>query len=152
MTSCVAHRIELAAPARSNFGVAWISLTAALAIHIVDEATTDFLSVYNPSVRLIRSYLPFLPLPTFSFSVWLTGLILGVLLLLILSPLAFQGARLIVPAAYFLGMMMMGNGLLHIAASIYMMRLMPGVCSAPLLLASSIYLLISVRNYQRKGA
>ena len=47
------------------FGFAWLAFALALAVHVLDEATHDFLSVYNPSAQAIRSRLPFLPLPTF---------------------------------------------------------------------------------------
>ena len=63
-------------PAR-RFGFAWVAMAVVIALHVTDEATTDFLSVYNPAVRAIRARLPFLPLPTFTFGVWLAGLILG---------------------------------------------------------------------------
>lgn len=62
-----------------NFGWAWIAFTVALALHVTDEALTDFLSVYNPSVLSIRRHVPFLPLPTFTFRVWLSGLVLGII-------------------------------------------------------------------------
>src|SRR5439155_13684259 len=46
----------------TRFGVAWVVLCVALSVHVADEALTDFLSVYNPAVRAIRSRFPFLPL------------------------------------------------------------------------------------------
>lgn len=132
----------------SNQGVAWVALCLALAVHVTDEALTDFLSVYNPTVLAIREKLPFLPLPTFTFERWLTGLILAVILLLLLSPFAFRGAWWMTPLSYFFGAIMLGNGLLHIGGSFYLGRVMPGVYSAPLLLAASVYLLIC--TYRRK--
>lgn len=129
----------------SGFGWAWIVLCAALAIHVADEALTDFLSVYNPAVRAIRARFSFLPLPTFTFRVWLGGLIAVTLLLLSLSPFAFRGAGGMAPAAYAFGIVMAGNGLLHLLGSVYMKKVMPGTYSAPLLLAAAIYLLGSVR-------
>ena len=139
---------QLKAPAGKQFGVAWLLLCAALAIHVADEALTDFLSIYNPTVLSIRSRLPFVPLPTFSFRDWLTGLMVAIAALLCLTPLAFSRARLMAPLAYIFGIIMLGNGLLHIAGSIYFKRLMPGVYSAPLLLAGSIYLLRNVSTYR----
>ena len=129
----------------SRFGVAWLTLCVALAIHVSDEALTDFLSVYNPAVRAIRARFPFLPLPTFTFPVWLGGLVAVTLLLLALSPAAFHGAPGLRPAAYLFGIVMAGNGLLHIGGSAYMRKLLPGTYSAPLILAAAIYLLASVR-------
>jgi hypothetical protein len=114
------------------FGLAWIAFALAVAAHVADEAAHDFLSVYNPTVRAIRARMPFLPLPTFSFPVWLGGLIAGIVLLLLLSPLAFDGdnrLRLIAwPLAVIVGI---GNALLHLAGSAWYRRWMPGVTSAP---------------------
>jgi len=124
-----------------TFGRAWVAMAVVIALHVTDEAVTDFLGLYNPLVRSIRARLPFLPLPTFTFGVWLAGLALGVALLLGLSPLAFRGSRWIARAALPLSVLMFGNGLGHIAASFYLGRLAPGVTSAPLLLVASIWLL-----------
>ena len=133
----------------NNHGVAWLALCLALAVHVTDEALTDFLSVYNPTILAIRQKLPFLPLPTFTFKIWLTGLVLAVILLLVLSPFAFRGAWWMPLLSYFFGAIMLGNGLLHIAASFYLGRLMPGVYSTPLLLAASVYLLICTHRGKR---
>ena len=115
-------------------------MAVVIALHVTDEAATDFLSVYNPAVRTIRARLTFLPLPTFTFGVWLAGLILGILMLLALSPLAFRGKREVIWASLPLSVLMFGNGLGHIGGSFYLGRLMPGVYSAPLLLLASAWL------------
>ena len=135
----------LLAHGASRFGVAWVTLCIALGIHVADEALSDFLSVYNPAVRAIRARFPFLPLPTFTFPVWLGGLITVTVLLFALSPAAFRGEPGIRPAAYAFGVVMAGNGLLHLGGSVYMRKAMPGVYSAPIILAAAIYLLASVR-------
>ena len=116
------------------------SLSAAIVLHVTDEALTDFLSVYNPAVRAIRKRLPFLPLPTFTFCVWLTGLCIGILLLFCLSPLAYKGNRVLTLLAYPLSILMFANGLGHIGGSFYLGRSMPGVYSSPFLLFASAYL------------
>jgi hypothetical protein len=124
------------------FGFAWVAFALAVAVHVTDEAAHDFLSFYNPTVRAIRARLPFLPLPTFSFPVWIGGLIAGIILLLLLSPLAFDGddrLRLIAwPLAIIIGI---GNALLHFAASVYRRRWVPGIYSSPLLLVTGTCLL-----------
>ncbi len=130
----------LTAP-NTHIGLAWAALCGAFAIHVADEALTDFLSVYNPMVRALRARFPFLPLPTFTFRVWLTGLVLAVVVLASLTPLAFRGGAWLRPIAYAFGIVMAGNGLLHLVGSVYMRKAMPGVYSAPLLLAAAIYLL-----------
>ena len=76
-----------------RFGIAWVAFALALALHVPDEATHNFLASYNPGVLAIRARFPFLPLPTFTFGVWLSLLIAGITLLLCLSPLAFRGSR-----------------------------------------------------------
>ncbi len=136
-------------PPKRQFGIAWILLALALALHVADEALNDFLSFWNPLVKTVREQAPLVPLPTFTFEGWLTGLILGVALLLALSPLAFRGQRWMVPFAYFLGIIMVGNGLLHTVGSLYYGRLLPGVYSSPFLIAAALYLLVSVgRRHQ----
>lgn len=132
-----------------HLGWAWVALCLALALHVTDEALTDFLSVYNPTVMTIRERLPFLPLPTFTFKVWLIGLILAIILLLALSPFAFRGGRWARPAAYIFGIIMLANGLQHMVGSIFMGKLMPGFYSSPLLVICSIYLLLKVRHRKR---
>ena len=134
----------LLAEGGSHFGWAWVTLCVALAIHVADEALSDFLSIYNPAVRAIRARFPFLPLPTFTFPVWLGGLIAADLLLLALTPAAFRGAPGMRPAAVAFGIVMAGNGLLHLLGSVYMRRVMPGTWSAPIILAAAIYLLMCV--------
>ncbi len=127
-----------------HIGPAWLALCVALAIHVADEALTDFLSVYNPAVRAIRARFPFLPLPTFTFPVWLGGLTAVTVLLFALSPAAFRGEPGLRPGAYLFGVIMAGNGLLHLLGSVYMRRVMPGTYSAPIILGAAIYLLVSV--------
>ncbi len=124
-------------PAALRFGRAWVAMAIVIALHVTDEAATGFLDFYNPAVR---AQLPFLPLPTFTFSVWLAGLALGVAILLVLSPRAFRGSRWIARVALPLSVLMFANGLGHIGASFYLGRLAPGVYSAPLLLVASVWL------------
>ena len=77
--------------ARKRF-TAWLLLTAALAAHIADEATSGFLDLYNPTVRAIRERHPWLPLPTFTFPLWIALLALAVVGLLVLSYCVRCGA------------------------------------------------------------
>jgi hypothetical protein len=44
----------------AHYGLAWLLLCLALAIHVLDEALTDYLAVQNPTVRAIRQRFPFL--------------------------------------------------------------------------------------------
>ena len=134
----------------SHFGISWVVLCLVLAVHVADEAVNGFLTVYNPLVRTIKEHLPFLPLPEFTFEVWIGGLILGLLILLLLSPLAFRQVKWLRYFSYIFGILMIFNGIIHFAGSIYLGRPMPGVYSSPFLIASSIYLLLSLRLSNRK--
>jgi len=126
-----------------------VGLALSLGVHVADEALTDFLSVYNPAVEAIRQRVPWIPLPTFTFPIWLAGLLLLVSVLLLFSLYAFRGARWMVWLAYLLGVIMVLNGVGHLAGSIYLGRPMPGVYSSPLLLAAAAFLLIQARKAQR---
>jgi len=129
-----------------RFGRAWLGLCLALGVHVLDEATTGFLAVYNPAVEAIRSRAHWLPLPTFSFRVWLGLLILAVACLVGLSVFAFRGARWLRPLAYAFATLMLFNAAGHAAGTIYLRRPMPGVYSSPLLLAGAIWLLLATRR------
>jgi len=73
-------------------------------------------------------------------------LIAAIIIVLLLAPFAFRQREWIRLLSYPFAILMLLNGLGHIAGSFYLGRLMPGVYSAPLLLAASIYLLWSVRR------
>jgi hypothetical protein len=125
----------------TTFGWAWLAATSALAVHVVDEATHDFLAWYNPRALRIRQALGGLPFPpTFTFLPWLLGLIAGILLLGALTPSAYAGRLWMRPAAYVLASIHIGNGLVHVVGSVLARRPVPGVLSAPLLLAAGGWL------------
>jgi len=132
--------------ANRQWGVAWLLLTLALAAHVVDEALNDFLAVYNPIVAEIRARWPLLPLPTITFRVWIAQLCLALAVLFLLTPFAWQGRRWmrLLSSAY--AILMLGNGLVHVAGSIYLGRLLPGLYSSPLLIAAAIFLLAAART------
>jgi len=75
----------------SGFGSAWCALTAAFALHVLDEATTGFLHVYNPTVSAMRARWGWFPMPTFEFRQWLIGLSVAVLFCFALTPVATCG-------------------------------------------------------------
>jgi hypothetical protein len=136
-----------ATPADRRFGLAWVGFAAALAVHVTDEATHDFLATYNPNALAIHARFPFLPLPTFTFGVWLGLLSAGIALLLALSPLAFRGARWMRVAAQPLSIVVgVFNAFGHLGSSVYYGRWMPGVYSSPLLLVAAVFLLVSARG------
>lgn len=131
------------------WGVAWIGLAVALALHVADEALNGFLPVYNQTVEHARVAWPWFPFPTFTFGVWLSGLIGVVVVLLALSPLVFRGHAWLRPVAYVLATIMVINGIGHAAASLYWGIWAPGVYSSPVLLAAALALLVATRRVGR---
>jgi len=133
-----------------QWGIAWVLLVLAIALHVVDEALTGFLPLYNSIVESLHEAHPWILLPTFSFPVWLSGLAIGVLALLSLSPLVFGGRAFLRPASYVLGVFMAGNALGHIGASMYWGILAPGALSSPILLLAALGLLIATVRDRRR--
>lgn len=133
-----------------TLGRAWLALGLALAVHVADEAAHDFLSLYNPTARVIQDRLGGIPFPpTFSFAAWLTGLTLVVLAWLSLTPLAYRGRRWLLPLATALSIIHIANGLAHCLTSLWLGRAAPGVWSAPLLIASGIWMLRVLSRVRR---
>ena len=149
--------MTIAAPAltrgpRTRLGLAWVLMCLALAMHVTDEALTGFLSIYNPTVLALRAKLGFWPMPAFEFRDWLTGLTFFILLLTALSPFAFRNASWIRPIFYFVVIVAgllnaLGHTLAtilgHTVNSVRFPRPAPGFYSSPILLAASIYALVS---------
>jgi hypothetical protein len=127
--------------AHRRFGTAWLLFAIALALHVMDEATHDFLSVYNPNARMIRERFH-IPIPVLTFEEFVVGLGAAIIILMLLSPFAYGGQlwlrRLAKPLAIVAGLF---NAVLHFAGSLYYHRPMPGVYSSPILLAAGMFLL-----------
>lgn len=138
--------------AHAGFGKAWFVLTAAFALHVLDEATTGFLNVYNPTVVAMRARWSWFPMPTFGFREWLVGLIAGVVLCFALTPLAARGARGLRPLAWIYALIHFFNAmghtvstiLGHTVASVTFPRPAPGFYSSPFLFIGSVWLMMSL--------
>lgn len=130
------HRVRLA----------WLVLAASLALHVLDEAATGFLDVYNPTVTTLHDRLGWFPMPVFRFDVWLTGLALLVVVLVLVTPLVGRAFRVVnVATVAFAGLMVL-NGVGHIAGTIAgrtvdtvrFERPMPGFWSSPILIGAAL--------------
>jgi hypothetical protein len=139
----------------ARIGRAWVAMWLALALHVTDEALTQFLAVYNPTVTALRARFGFWPMPTFTFGVWLGGLIAFVVILAALSPFAFRNARWIRPLLFVLAIVVgLLNAMGHIAATIFgqtvntvrFSRPAPGFWSSPVLIAAAVYGLVQLRR------
>jgi hypothetical protein len=105
--------------AASRHVQAWFLLVAALATHVVDEAATDFLGFYNPLVLSIRARVPWFPMPTFTFGIWLAGLVLLVIVLALMGRPVRQGAASTRLASWVLAVIMFLNGIGHLGGSLF---------------------------------
>ena len=152
--------MEPESPAPQGFGRGWFALTVAFALHVLDEATTGFLSVYNPTVTAMRQRWGWFPMPTFGFREWLAGLIAGVILCFALTPLAARGARGLRPLAWFYALIMFFNGLGHTlftilghtVATVTFPRPAPGFYSSPFLFIGSVWLMLQLWRTRASGA
>lgn len=125
---------------------AWLALVAALALHVIDEASTGFLDFYNPLVIDLRARLWWFPARPFEFGTWLGGLAAAVLLLAALGIAVRRGVRGTRAATWVFAGVMLLNGLAHLAGSIYFLRWLPGATTAPLLIVTSLVLAASIRH------
>jgi len=130
---------------------AWLALTAAFGLHVIDEAAHGFLQWYNPAVLNLRERIGWFPMPTFERQVWLAGLITAVLVLFALTPVVARGRRWLVPVAYIYASVHVVNGLGHLGLSAAARQWIPGVLSSPLLLLAGAWLLIETGRVRRFG-
>ena len=141
---------------RGRHWLAWIGLCAALAVHVADEALTNFLDLYNPGVLSLRESYPWLfgkypwLLPPFTFEVWLSLLVFAVLALVGASYSVWRGRWAMRPISYVFAGVMLANGFAHIAVAIYAQKVISGVYSSPLLLAASLALIAATRAHKSK--
>jgi hypothetical protein len=135
-----------------RWALAWAALCAAFALHVLDEATHDFLSWYNPTVLAVRERVPWLPVPVFTFPVWITGLTIAVLALAALTPLVRRGRRWLVPVAYAYAVIHVANAIGHMTVSLTGRWFAPGVQSSPVLLAAACWLMYETDRVRRQPA
>ena len=137
----------------SRIRTAWLCLVGALALHVIDEAATGFLTVYNPTVQVLREQLGWFPVPQFRFDSWVSGLTVLVIGLAVLTPAVERGPRVIRVATVVFACLMVLNGLAHIAgtiagrtvASVRFERPMPGFWSSPVLIAAAVLFVRALR-------
>jgi hypothetical protein len=132
-----------------RWALAWATLCAAFALHVLDESANDFLSWYNPNALALRQRFPWVPIPVFTFPVWITGLTTAVIALAALTPLVRRGHRGLLPLAYVYGMIHVANAVAHITVSLAGRWFAPGVYSSPVLLAAAIWLLYETDGVRR---
>jgi hypothetical protein len=82
----------------------------------------------------------------------LGGLIVAVLFLLALTPVVARGARWVRALSVILGVLMTGNALGHIGASVYWGKLAPGWYSSPILLLAALALVVTASRAKVQNA
>jgi len=140
-----------------GFGLAWLLLCVAFALHIWDEAAHDFLSYYNATVLTLYGRFSWFPRTDMTFRQWLTGLLVAITIFLALTPFALRNARWLRPFAYLFAGIQFANGAGHILTTIWggtvpSVRFEgagPGFYTAPLLLLSSAGLFWRLRTTHR---
>lgn len=129
----------------------------AFALHIVDEASTGFLAVYNPTVTILRERWGWFPMPAFEYRQWLTTLIVACGILFCLTPVAARGMRGLRPVAWTFATIMFLNALGHTffsilgrtVAAVTFPRPAPGFYSSPFLFLASFWLIHRLRRTAR---
>ena len=119
--------------------LAWVLMVFSVALHVIDEALSGFLPFYNDTVLDLREKLGFFPAPTFSFEMWIGGLITAVILAFCITPLVISGGKIMRFLTMVLGILMVINALIHITGSVYSGEILPGMWSSPFLLAAAAY-------------
>jgi hypothetical protein len=140
--------------AQRGFGLAWLLLCVAFALHVWDEAVHDFLSYYNATVLTLYGHFSWLPRMDMTYREWLFRLIVAVVVCTALTPFAFRNACWLRPLAYLFALVHFLNGMGHTIAeirgrtvgSVHFEGIAPGFYTAPLLLAASAYLFWRLRQ------
>jgi hypothetical protein len=148
---------EAPALSASGFGSAWLALSVAFALHILDAVVTGFLAVYNPTVTALRESWGWFPMPTFEFREWLVALIAACGVLFCLTPVAARGMHGLRPLAWVYAVIMFLDGLGHTlfsilghtVAAVTFPRPAPGFYSSPFLLGASLWLMFRLRRTAR---
>jgi hypothetical protein len=134
--------------AHLRHGLAWVGLCLALAAHVADEALANFTRLYSPAALALGRHVPYPQPPDFAPEVWLTVGVESVIILLMLAPFVFYGARWAAALSHPFAVVAFFYGLSHPAGSVYFSTAVPGLYTSPLLLAGAAYLLVAVHRVQ----
>jgi len=141
---------------RSRLAQAWLALTFALTLHIVEGAIRDYLSFYNPLAMSLRDTLLWTWMPTFTLAAWLGGWTAILASLYGLTWFATYPARWVVWAAIAYAEVIFLFAAAKLGFAIYLEKAIPGVFTTPLLLAASAWLsleaVFSLRRPSRPAA
>ena len=132
-------------------GLAWVGLCLCLATHLADEAFAGRSKLYGPAALALGRHVPWPQPPDFAPEVWLTVAVEAVVVLLMLAPFVFCGARWAAALSYPFAVVAFFYGLSHPAGSLYFSMAVPGLYTSALLLVGAAVLLVSVHRVQARG-
>lgn len=134
----------------------WLALTMALTLHVAEGAVRDYLSFYNPLAMSLRDMMLWTWMPTFTFGAWLGGWIAILAALYGMAWFAAYARGWVVWAALAYAEVMFLYAAAKIAFAMYLEKAIPGIFTAPLLLAASCWLtveaVLSLRRRNRSAA
>jgi hypothetical protein len=133
---------DFAMRALHQWTVAWFVLCVVLALHIYQEVTAGAHQTYGATMDLLRQFFPVLP--PFNYTVWLFDITGAALALLALTWLVHKRNKFMLPASYALATFTTANAMLHLCSRLYGVAYLAGTESALLLLAASLFLLLSI--------
>ncbi len=122
--------------------VAWLLLVTSIGLHVLDEAIGGFLPFWNQFVLNMRDRLGFFPAPTFSFVVWLGGLVGAIIIGYCMTLFVARGGKVIQTITLVFGILMVVNAFGHVLGSFYFGEVIAGIWSSPLLLLAAIFVVI----------
>ena len=138
-----------ASTGRISLGPPWLALCLALAVHTAEEIQGGFLASYALALDAMRDLFPFVRLPYISLTVWLAASIGVVVVLALLTPLAYRGVRgMRILMLWVIGLEI-ANVIGHAGGSLLAGRVLPGSYSTILLAGASAYAIICDRRRAR---
>lgn len=128
--------------------VAWFTLCAVLAAHIVEEAQ----AVSGAGIEVLRLFFP--ALPPFQYSIWLVDIVGALVALLALTWQVQRQNPWMRPASYAFALFTTANAMMHLLLSYAEGEVLAGTVTAPLMLIASLFLLVSIprENHRAAGA
>lgn len=125
---------------RSRLSQAWLAVTFALMLHVLEGALRNYLDFYNPLAMSLRDMLLWTWMPTFTLAAWLGGWTAILTVLYGMTWFAAYAARWMVWAAIAYAEVMFLFAAAKIGFAIYLEKAIPGLFTAPLLLIASAWL------------
>lgn len=125
---------------RPRLREAWLALTFALTLHILEGAVRNYLDFYNPLAMSLRDMLLWTWMPTFTFAAWIGGWAAILAALYGMAWFAAYPVRWIIWAAIAYGDVIFLFAAAKLGFAIYLQKAIPGVYTVPLLLAASCWL------------